>query len=166
MLVVDDYCQNHLNDGLITITKTDYNIPLPSYGNRSTYKCDPITGNYSVSNTAPVNNNNLTIKQIYSANEILNTQQTKHKENKFSPGPFVQDIFGLIPMKLNGLLPGQSFIEFGGTLQNQERTYFGPVNIRKMSIQLLNDKGSLLDLNGANWSFSFLVEQLYTNPSK
>jgi hypothetical protein len=166
MLVVDDYCQNHLNDGLVTITKADYNIPLPSYGNRSTYKCDPITGNYSVSNTPPVNNNNLTIKQIYSANEILNTQQTKHKENKFSPGPFVQDIFGLVPMKLNGLSPGQTFVEFGGTLQNQERIYFGPVNIRKMSIQLLNDKGSLLDLNGANFSFSFLVEQLYTNPSK
>jgi hypothetical protein len=53
------------------------------------------------------------------------------------------------------------YIEFGGTLQNQERLYFGPVNIRRMSIQLLNDRGETVDLNGSNWSFSFVCEQLY-----
>ena len=35
-------------------------------------------------------------------------------------------------------------------LQNQERTYSSPVNIRKMTIQLINDKISTFDLNGAN----------------
>jgi hypothetical protein len=50
-------------------------------------------------------------------------------------------------------------------LQNQERTNFGPVNIRRMTIQLSNDKGFALDLNGANWSFSLIAEQLY-NPSR
>jgi hypothetical protein len=158
LVVLDDYCQNHLNDGLVTVTKTDYDIPLPSYANRTTYQCD-------ASGQLSIVNGKLTTKQLYSANQILNTKQINQKQNVYSSGPFTQDIFALVPIKTAGLSPGQSFVEFGGTLQNQERTYFGPVNIRKMTIQLLNDKGSTLDLNGANWSFSFIAEQLY-NPSR
>ena len=158
LVVLDDYCQNHLNDGLVTVTKTDYDIPLPSYANRTTYQCD-------ASGQLSIVNGKLTSKQLYSANQILNTKQINQKQNVYSSGPFTQDIFALIPIKTSGLNPGQSIVDFSGTLQNQERTYFGPVNIRKMTIQLLNDKGSLLDLNGANWSFSFISEQLY-NPSR
>lgn len=169
LIVLDDYCQNHLNDGLVTLTKPDNNVPLPSYANRGTYICNSdqyIIGNTGLGDTKQIyNNNNLTANQIYSANQILNTKKTYQSQSILSPGPFVQDIFGLVPIKTAGLSPGQSFVEFGGTLQNQERSYFGPVNIRKMSIQLLNDKGSILDLNNANWSFSFLVEQLY-NPQR
>jgi hypothetical protein len=158
LVVLDDYCQNHLNDGLVTVTKTDYDIPLPSYANRTTYQCD-------ASGQLSIVNGKLTSKQLYSANQILNTKQINQKKNVYSSGPFTQDIFALVPIKTAGLSPGQSFVDFSGTLQNQERTYFGPVNIRKMTIQLLNDKGSTLDLNGANWSFSFIAEQLY-NPSR
>jgi hypothetical protein len=119
----------------------------------------------SVSDTGPVNNNNLTSKQLYSANEILNNKQTKQDQNIFSQSPFVKDIFAVVPLKTSGLSPGATFVEFGGTLQNQERTYFGPVNIQKMSVQLLNDKGEILDLNRTDWSFTFITEQLY-NPSR
>jgi hypothetical protein len=66
-------------------------------------------------------------------------------------------------MKVSGLTNGASYIEFGGTLQNQDRLYFGPVNIYKMSVQLINDRGNIVDLNGANWSFSLVCEQLYKN---
>jgi hypothetical protein len=123
-VVLNDYCQNHLNDGLVTVTKTDYDIPLPSYANRTTYQCD-------ASGQLSIVNGNLTSKQLYSANQILNTKQVNQKQNVYSSGPFTQDIFALIPVKTAGLSPGQSFIDFSGTLQNQERTYFGPVNIRK-----------------------------------
>jgi hypothetical protein len=51
-------------------------------------------------------------------------------------------------------------MEFGGTLQNQGRNYFGPVNIRKMAVSLLSDRGNRVDLNNANWSFSLIVESL------
>ena len=62
---------------------------------------------------------------------------------------------------MNGLQNGQSYVEFGGTLQQQERQYFGPVNIHRMSITLYTNKGTVLDLNGTNWSFSFVAELLY-----
>ena len=160
MIILDDYVQNHLNDGLVTITNTDFSIPLPSYANRATFKCDPITQK-PIATTAITNYNNLTAKQLYAANEILNVQQTN--QSNYSSGPFVQDIFGIIPIKTTGMLPGQPYIEFGGSLQLQERSYFGPVNIRRMTIKLVNDKGAIVDLNGANWSFSLICEQLYSS---
>lgn len=162
------YCRNcgntdnNIENGLVTVTKTDYDIPLPSYANRTTYQCDAsghLSGHLSIVN------GKLTSKQLYSANQLLNTKQINQKQSIYSSGPFTQDIFALIPIKTAGLTPGQTFIDFSGTLQNQERSYFGPVNIRKITIQLLNDKGTTLDLNGANWSFSFIAEQLY-NPSR
>jgi hypothetical protein len=58
---------------------------------------------------------------------------------------------------------GSVYVEFGGSLQLQQRLYFGPVNIHRMTIQLLNDRGNQVDLNGANWSFSLVCEQLYRN---
>jgi hypothetical protein len=158
LIVLDDYCQNHLNDGLVTVTKTDYDIPLPSYANRTTYQCNS-SGELSIVNS------NLTSKQIYSANQILQAKNVNQKKSIYSSGPFTQDIFALIPIKTSGLSIGQTFVDFSGTLQNQERSYFGPVNIKKITVQLLNDKGTTLDLNGANWSFSFISEQLY-NPSR
>jgi hypothetical protein len=53
------------------------------------------------------------------------------------------------------------YVDYGGTLQNQERSYFGPVNISKLGIKLVSNRGDVIDLNGSNWSFSFMVEQLY-----
>jgi hypothetical protein len=50
-------------------------------------------------------------------------------------------------------------------LTNQQRVYFGPVNISRLSIQLINDRGDIVDLNGADWSFSFIFEQLYQKKS-
>jgi hypothetical protein len=64
-------------------------------------------------------------------------------------------------MKLTGMQNGSYFVEYGGTLQNNNRFYFGPVNIHRMSVKLISDKGNTVDLNGTNWSFSFLCQQLY-----
>jgi len=156
MIILDDYVQNHLNDGLVTITTPDTGIPLPSYANLTTLKCNPVTNQITTSSSG------LTANQIYSANQLLNNKQGQQK-SYISPGPFIQDIFGLIPIKVSGMSAGQPYIEFGGSLQLQERSYFGPVNIRRMRIQLMNDKGDMVDLNGADWSFSLVCEQLYSN---
>jgi hypothetical protein len=163
LIVLDDYTQNHLNDGLVTTINADLDVALPSYATKSSYKCNPTTGTYSVSNTSAntTSYTGLTNNQIYSANQILTTQQTKYIKNTRSSGPFIQDIFGIIPVKTAGLSQGQTYTEFGGTLQIQERIYFGPVNIRRMTVKLMTDKGNILDLNGQNWSFSLITEQLY-----
>ena len=161
LIVLDDYTQSHLNDGLITLTPQENDINVPPYAPKSTLQCNPdnIAVFTGINSNTP--GQNLTQKQLYSANEIYKARQNKIKN--YSLGPFIQDIFGLIPIKVSGLANGASYTEFGGTLQNQERVYFGPVNIRRMTIKLMNDKGETVDLNGSNWSFSFICEQLYKN---
>lgn len=185
LIVLDDYTQNHLNDGLVTIVSPKADIPLPSYAtvNRqrcnasilqaitsdntssSTTRVNPNKANYIGNTQDPTTFNNLTVKQLYAANQILNTQQNQNQVYQNSLGIYVQDIFGIIPVKTAGLQNGQTYVEFGGTLQNQERIFFGPVNIKRMTIRILTDKGTILNLNNANWSFSLVAQQLY-NPNK
>ena len=161
MVILDDFNPSHLNDGLITITSVDNNLSLPSYANRAKYICDPVTKQVLNTGITDVASNNLTQNQIYSINQIINKQNTP--KNYTNPGVYVSDIFGLVPIKTSGYSPGQVYVEYGGTLQAQDRIYFGPVNIHRMAISLLNDRGEIVDLNGANWSLQFICEQLYQN---
>jgi hypothetical protein len=163
LIVLDDFTQSHLNDGLVTITSNETDIPLPSYATRQITTCDivnntqqfPLTGN----STETGNVNYLTQREIYATNAKIASR--KNKVKSYSSGPFVKDIFGLIPIKTAGLANGSVYTEFGGTLQNQDRTYFGPVNIHRMSVKLMNERGDVVDLNNTNWSFSLMCEQLY-----
>ena len=75
-------------------------------------------------------------------------------------------MFALIPLKLSGLQPGQPLSEFGGMLQDNDRKYFGPVNVRRITVQLVNDHGDIVNLNGTNWSFSIICEYLYIGSRK
>jgi hypothetical protein len=158
LISLDDYIQNHLNDGLVTITRKETALSLPDYSYATTQICDPITNKLTSISTQQSNSDNVTNKQLYSLNQSIYSQQNAIKT--YSPGPFIKDLFGFIPIKPPSK-NGDYYIEFGGSLQNQERLYFGPVNIRKMTIQLLNDRGDVVDLNNTNWSFSFICEQLY-----
>jgi hypothetical protein len=168
LLSLNDYNQNHLNDGLITVAPRDTFIQPSSYTNRSNFVCDPNTGELVYNSANDQQTKRLTQNQIYSVTQIANSKNvsniitsTEVTGNSFGTGPFEKDVFGLIPLKLSGLRNGESYVEFGGTLQNQERTYFGPVNIKRMTVKLKTDRGNVLDLNGSNWSFSLVCEQLY-----
>jgi len=175
LLCLDDYNQNHLNDGLVTIANRATSIPLPPYGNKSNLTCDPVTGELTYNTTIITDNNKLTANQIYSLTSIANNKNqitsniNKNSVNSssYGNGPYAQDVLGILPMKVAGLANGASYMEYGGALQNQGRAYFGPVNIRKMAISLLSDRGNKVDLNNANWSFSLVVESLNKlKPSK
>jgi hypothetical protein len=171
MIALDDYNQNRLNDGLVTITEKDTSIPLPSYASRIQNICSttettnslvPRTSTQTQTTPQSFEYLGLTQNQIYSISQINNSNtEFIAKQKKYSSTPYVDDVFGIIPLKLNGLQNGQYFVEYGGTLQNQTRVYFGPVNIHRLKVQLLTDRGELVNLNGSNWSFSLLCEQLY-----
>ena len=161
-LIIDDFTQNHLNDGLITGTRKNPNADPPVYSSRATRTCNPITDrNQSSIFNANQPGMGLTEKQLYAANVITEENLVYQTKRVFSDPPYVKDMFGLIPLKLGGLNHGAILTEYGGVLQDSVRTYFGPVNITKMNIKLLNDHGTVLDLNGANWSFSMTCEYLY-----
>ena len=111
ILVVDDFTQNHLNNGMVTITEPSKLVKLPSYYTSDhPYVCVDNSGNS-------------------------------------------------IPIKSSA--GGSIYVDFSGPIQENQRTYFGPVDIERLRVRLLDDKGNTLNLNGANWSFTLLCELLY-----
>jgi hypothetical protein len=160
LIVLDDFIQNHVNAGLITITSLEADVALPSYASRVSYQCDPVTGIKTAVSATNKLNTNLSSKQLYAMNQIIDAKRTKLKS--YASGPYLKDVFALIPMKLSGMLFGQTYMEFGGTMQNQDRKYYGPVRIQKLSVKLMNDKGQLVNLNGANFSICIICEILNT----
>jgi hypothetical protein len=159
LIVLDDFVQSHVSDGLITVASAEKDVALPSYAMRAQYICEPIPGSaltrkVAVSGTSKLNTN-LTAKQLYAMNQLYETRQTRNRS--YSAGPSLKDVFAIVPLKLSGT-PGGTYVEFGGTLQNQDRKYFGPVRIQKLSIKLMNDKGDVVDLNGADWSITIVCE--------
>jgi hypothetical protein len=158
LISLEDYNQSRINDGLVTITKSENYTPLPSYSGIANFTCD-LGGNAISTGSTVVARNNLTLNQVYAINQSLASQQPVSKA--FSQGPYVKDLFAMIPIKTAGLQNGQLLTEFGGSLQNLTRFYYGPVNIRRLQIQLFNNQGQIMDLNGSDWSFSFICEPLY-----
>ena len=170
ILVIDDFNQNHLNNGLIGITEPSTNIKLPLYyspdlpqicidanPNTSILSDNTYTPTPQILPTAP---RLLTQTQIYTINEILknNEKTTSYRLN--SPTPM--DTFAIIPIKRsNNAITGDTYVEFGGSLQDNKRTYFGPVNIERLRVKLLDDKGNILNLNGCDWSITLISENLY-----
>ena len=170
ILVLDDYNQNHLNKGLVNIATTDTKLSLPSYFTPGANAALPPS--YFVPGAIPVicdglgnptyvqsYPRKLTQAQIYTINTI---QQDRNNTtiDRYT-GPTTTDVLALIPVKTYSLLPGQPYIEFGSALQTNERIYFGPVNIERMKIQLMDDKGNILNMHGNDWSFTIVSTHLY-----
>jgi hypothetical protein len=201
ILVLDDFNQNHINNGLITITELSKSLAMPTYYNYSQpYICSPvpnlgvqmtnISGNLSGigGQTAPalgVNPENLfnslqdklnfglqtfpqilpsaprtlTQAQIYTVNEII---KNRSKTISFrSKAPTTTDTFALLPIKYGNMKTGDIYVEFSGSVQDNKRIYFGPVNIDRMRITLLDDRGNVLDLHGGEWSITLISQNLY-----
>lgn len=187
ILVLDDYNQNHINNGLITITETSKKLAMPSYYNTSQpYICvpnspNPIVNALSNATTGeadifglmdkldtgtgkrpvllPSAPRTLTNAQLYTINEIMkNREQNTTFRGK---APTNTDTFALIPIKKGGMSTGDLYVEFGGSMQDNKRIYFGPVNIDRMRVRLVDDRGYTVDLHGAEWCFTMLAELLY-----
>jgi hypothetical protein len=195
ILVLDDYNQNHINNGLITITETSKKLDLPSYYNTSQpYICVPNTPNLAINALNSVNGaqaealgftadsafslldkidsgtgkrqvvlpsapRTLTNAQLYTINEIIkNRGQNTTFRGK---APTNSDTFALIPIKKGGMNTGDLYVEFGGSMQDNKRIYFGPVNIDRMRIKLVDDRGYTVDLHGAEWCITIIAELLY-----
>ena len=102
----------------------------------------------------------LTNAQLYTINSINNNNN--NLTNYLAKAPTSSDILAIIPVKTSAGVPtGSLLVEFSGSLQDNERTYFGPVNIERMAVKLLDDKGNVLNLNGNDWCFTLIAECLY-----
>ena len=189
ILVIDDYNQNHVNNSLVSITQTPNNLKIPTYYSTDLpYTCitpaqsgnnlqqiliestDPqngllIAGKYQESYVStqillPSAPRTLTQSQIYTINEI--NKNNNNLTNYLSKAPTTSDILAILPVKTSvGVPTGSLLVEFSGSLQDNIRTYFGPVHIERMNVKLLDDKGNILNLNGNDWCVTLSCECLY-----
>ena len=165
ILAVDDFNQNHLNKGLVNTIDGSTKLALPDY---YTPDCScnrapqPFPYKSPIKQMAPQNPRKLTKAQLYSVNEIILNQSVP---NLRAPGPTTTNTLATIPLKGISLLrkssPPEPFVDTGIALQTNKRDYFGPVNIERLRVRLLDDKGNIVDLNDSDWSFTMIVDQLY-----
>ena len=102
----------------------------------------------------------LTQAQLYTINSI--NSNNNNMTNYLAKAPTSPDILAILPVKTSAGVPtGSLLVEFSGSLQDNVRTYFGPVNIERMAVKLLNDKGNVLNLNGNDWCCTLVCECLY-----
>jgi len=189
ILVVDDYNQNHINNGLVSIAKYSKSLKLPSYYSYDlNHTCAAPTQDNSIIDTIlqenqdnpdiglliadkmktqynqieqilPNNPRTLTQSQIYTINEII--KNNENLTNYRFKAPTNTDVFSIIPIKTKSLNTGDLIVELTGPLQDNKRTYFGPVNVDRMRISLYDDKGNILNLNGADWGITIIATLLY-----
>jgi len=102
----------------------------------------------------------LTQAQIYTINEI--NKNKNNLTNYLAKAPTSSDILAIVPVKTStGVPTGSLLVDFSGSLQDSARIYFGPVNIDRMAVKLLDDKGNILNLNGNDWCVTLVCECLY-----
>jgi len=152
LLSVDDYQHNRLNKGIIGTVSINTKLTMPTYYTPDTLSKD-ITCECVAVMTAP---RTLTQAQLYTINMI---QKNRKRKNEYTTAPTTDNILAVLP--LSGRDIQRPLVLFGINLRTNSRMYFGPVNIERLAIQLLDDKGNLVDLDGADWSFTFIVKQLY-----
>jgi hypothetical protein len=155
VLVVDDYNQNRLNKGLVNMIERPTKLNLPDYYTPDLSCVNQVT---KTSRAVPSTPRKLTQAQLYSINEILSNRNTPSVR---TTPPSASDTLAVIPLRNINLVRPAPYIDASPSLQQNKRGYFGPVDIDRLRVKLLDDKGNLVNLHDNNWSFCLIVEQLY-----
>ena len=74
--------------------------------------------------------------------------------------PFQESVFN-DPNAIAKVSNNPDLLNLDNMSYESKRTYFGPVNIKKLHIKLLDDMGRIVDLNNRDFSFGIEIEQLY-----
>ena len=167
LLSLEDHKTNRINRSIVAVSNTPNTpIALPTYFTQDTPQYRTSATTVQAIPTA-----NLTTKQIYTINAISEQTSTRNAILSYDSSNFFAKVAVKrtdwakttpdgITQAIDGV-PGKLFVENGGPLALQSREYFGPVNLQTLSIGLYDDKGSLLGMNGMDWSVSLMVKSIY-----
>lgn len=98
------------------------------------------------------------IRYIYLAIDDYNNNVNNHFITAFNHSVFSPNIIARISIKGNYF---SLLMENDLNLISEPREYFGPVDIQKLKIQMYDDHGRILNMNGANYSFCLLFKTMY-----
>tara|TARA_B110000008_G_C16955692_1_gene558103 strand:- start:889 stop:2451 length:1563 start_codon:yes stop_codon:yes gene_type:complete len=163
-IALDDFNNNKPNQNLVSFQNNVSSFAMPSYYVRTTMgpTCDLTNPEYiNPSNSCGKKyankdlSSNLTSKQRYTIDQIKLAMSGQRTERYSSPNS--ADILSKINVQLEKTHTQVKEVN----LEYKKRFYFGPVNLRKLHVRLLNDKGMDINLNNNDWDFSFYVTTVY-----
>jgi hypothetical protein len=170
-LVITDYVQNTASQSVVTVQPQDTSIARPSYADYvdtvaacTINETGATTSSELVIRSRDATNPYLTHAQLVAANQVSSaaTRTVTGRTNE----AYSKDAFAIIPLSgLDSATTSSVFSDYGRSLQVQERVYFGPVNLIKLSLRLVTSNGDVLDLNNADWGVALIAKQLNGAPS-
>jgi hypothetical protein len=138
--VTEDTCQNiSKNIGWRLGFRNECYTSCKSYVSESLYNLVPTQYIYFVLNEY-TNNNSTTVMGIFSEDYL--------EKNILAKIPLHVDTYNIL-------------YDNNSTLISKKRDYFGPIDISKFSIKLLDQYGDAVDLNDADYSFTLELEIAY-----
>ena len=179
ILKVNDFQSNRITGSMVSLTDNQNKFKLPSYYQRTKSSlpiCTDASGGSVFSNKGNVKlterscrrgtqnpnpivdgSNNLTNAQKYTAQQIVIAQRNISQNRYFAPTD--TDVLLRFPVEREDI--DRTIPMVYDNDGSQKRTYFGPTTLKRLRVQLLNDRGYPVNLCNMNFSFSLLVEQLY-----
>ena len=163
MLVLDDYKNNRINGGVVSVTNTETRLDQPYYYDAD-IPCESIPDPFGgptdkITVNIPSEPRTLTEAQLYSINEIRRNRGFTRVDRVAEPTS--SNVFALINFDKNGLAIGSAISDSSPALAAYTRDYFGPVTLQRLKVTLVDDNGFNVNLNGNDWSFTFAAKALY-----
>jgi hypothetical protein len=170
-LVITDYVQNTASQSVVTVQPQDTSVARPSYADYvdtvaacTINETGATTSSELAIRSRDATNPYLTHAQLVAANQVSSTA-TRAVTGRTNEA-YSKDAFAIIPLSgLDSATTSSVFSDYGRSLQVQERVYFGPVNLIKLSLRLVTSNGDVLDLNNADWGVALIAKQLNGAPS-
>ena len=181
-IVLEDHNKNHNNKGVLNIIPAATVLNLPSYAKPTGMTRNKTTGvieggvcdtkgaidepqdyyvNGEIVGGIYKDPQHLTQAQLYTIASIKNNR-TFRSPYSVPTGPSDSDILAKIILPdLEYKNYGKYITGYGSSLELNTRAYFGPVDLDRFTIKLIDNNGNLINLNNRDWSFTLRVEQLY-----
>jgi hypothetical protein len=99
-----------------------------------------------------------TVRYIYLAVDDFNNSVNNHFITAFNKSILNPNILARISLQGNYF---SILMENDLNIVTEPRKYFGPVDIQRLQIRLYDDRGRILDMNNANYSFCLVFKLLY-----
>jgi hypothetical protein len=163
MIVLDDYKNNRINGGVVSVTGTETRLDTPDYYDYD-IPCEQIPDPFGgptakITVNIPSNPRTLTNGQLYTINEIRRNRALTSVDRVAEPT--TSNVFAIVNFNKNGLAMGSPLIDSSPAIAAFKREYFGPVTLQRFKVTLVDDNGFTVNLNGNDWSFTFSAESLY-----
>lgn len=157
LLGIEEFNNNKINRNIIGTADNFTSVNMPEYYNCDISLDDPTKLKKIDPETGEPLSSGLTTAQAFTITEVVNKEKNT-LDNKYN-GTLMSNVFARISVANHDNF--DTIIVSSNSLKNNQRNYMGPIDIKRLKIQLYNDKGQIINLNNGDFSFAVEIEELY-----